>query len=90
MHQQINVRARQLASYTAQNLSEIVRVVDTSREHSIYHKDLLPVVYVTGDMAGETDSPLYGLFEIAGKAEAATGISPSMPSTAPWKVIDRP
>jgi len=46
-------------------LSEIVSVIETSREHSIYHKDLLPVVYVTGDMAGETDSPLYGLFEIS-------------------------
>jgi multidrug efflux pump subunit AcrB len=46
-------------------LSEIVSVVDTSREHSVHHKDLLPVVYVTGDMAGETDSPLYGLFEIS-------------------------
>jgi len=46
-------------------LSEIVEVVDGSREHTIHHKDLLPVVYVTGDMAGETDSPLYGLFEIS-------------------------
>ena len=48
-------------------LSEIVEVVDTTREHSIYHKDLLPVVYVVGDMAGKTDSPLYGLFAIAGR-----------------------
>jgi len=46
-------------------LSEIVSVMETSREHSIYHKDLLPVVYVTADMAGRTDSPLYGLFEIS-------------------------
>ena len=46
-------------------LSEIASLVETSREHSIFHKDLLPVVYVTGDMAGETDSPLYGLFEIS-------------------------
>ncbi len=46
-------------------LSEIVSVIPESREHSIYHKDLLPVVYVTGDMAGATDSPLYGMFEMA-------------------------
>lgn len=45
-------------------LSELVTVRETTREHSIYHKDLLPVVYVMGDMAGETDSPLYGMFEI--------------------------
>ncbi|MBA1330929.1 hypothetical protein QQ73_07075, partial [Candidatus Endoriftia persephone str. Guaymas] len=41
-------------------LSEIVEVIPRVREYSIYHKDMMPVVYVTGDMAGETDSPLYG------------------------------
>jgi multidrug efflux pump subunit AcrB len=55
-------------------LSEIVEVVETRREHSVYHKDLLPVVYVTGDMAGETDSPLYGLFEIAGRLNQELGL----------------
>ena len=30
----------------------------------IYHKDLLPVVFVTGDMAGRLDSPLYGMFSL--------------------------
>ena len=48
-------------------LSEIVNIVGEVRENAIYHKDLLPVVYVTADMAGELDSPLYGLFEISGK-----------------------
>ncbi|MEN8180326.1 MAG: efflux RND transporter permease subunit, partial [Pseudomonadota bacterium] len=48
-------------------LSEIVEIIPRVREYSIQHKDLLPVVYVTGDMAGETDSPLYGLFEISGQ-----------------------
>ncbi len=56
-------------------LSEIVSVVDTTRAHSIYHKDLLPVVYVTGDMAGETDSPLYGLFDIASGLTEQLGLS---------------
>jgi multidrug efflux pump subunit AcrB len=46
-------------------LSELVTVKETRREHSIHHKDLLPVVYVTADMAGETDSPLYGMFGIS-------------------------
>jgi len=32
------------------------------REQPIYHKDLLPVSYVIGDMAGRVDSPLYGMF----------------------------
>ena len=45
-------------------LSDVARVERTTREHTIYHKDLMPVVFVTGDMAGELDSPLYGLFDI--------------------------
>ncbi len=45
-------------------LSEFVRLREVQREHSIYHKDLLPVVFVTGDMAGELDSPLYGMLDI--------------------------
>jgi len=54
-------------------LSEIVTVVPSTREQSIQHKDLLPVVYVTGDMAGETDSPLYGMFSISDTLEQKGG-----------------
>ena len=46
-------------------LSEIVKVIPAKRENSIHHKDLLPLVYVIGDMAGDTDSPLYGMFDIS-------------------------
>jgi multidrug efflux pump subunit AcrB len=45
-------------------LSEVVEIERTTRERSIYHKDLLPVVFITADMAGELDSPLYGMFDI--------------------------
>ena len=45
-------------------LSELVGVVPAAREKTIYHKDLLPVVFVVGDMAGKLDSPLYGMFSI--------------------------
>ena len=45
-------------------LSELVQVEETNREKTIYHKDLLPVVFVEGDMAGRLDSPLYGMFDI--------------------------
>jgi multidrug efflux pump subunit AcrB len=47
-------------------LSEIARVEKTVRENAIYHKDLQRVAFVTGDMAGELDSPLYGMFDIVG------------------------
>lgn len=45
-------------------LSEMVTIETSQRENAIYHKDLLAVTYVTGDMAGQLDSPLYGMFEI--------------------------
>ncbi len=45
-------------------LSEVVQVMPVQRDYPIYHKDLLPVVYVFGDMAGKLDSPLYGMFGI--------------------------
>jgi multidrug efflux pump subunit AcrB len=43
-------------------IRELVTVQDTVVEQAIYHKDLLPVVYVTGDVSGKIDSPLYGMF----------------------------
>lgn len=51
-------------------LSEVTQTIQTQSEASIYHKDLLPVVYVTGDVAGATDSPLYALAEIYAGVDA--------------------
>ncbi len=48
-------------------LSEVIEVVPSEREKTIYHKDLLPVVFVVGDMGGKLDSPLYGLFGMRGE-----------------------
>lgn len=45
-------------------IGDVVNVVKTEREQTIFHKDLLPVSFVTADMAGELDSPLYGMFDI--------------------------
>jgi len=45
-------------------LEDIVHIEKTLREQHIYHKDLQPVVFVTGDMAGELDSPLYGMVDM--------------------------
>ncbi|MFH1605218.1 MAG: efflux RND transporter permease subunit [Pseudomonadota bacterium] len=56
---QLSVRS---ASGKLVPMRELVSVRDSVREQSIFHKDLLPVIYVTGDMAGEVDSPLYGMF----------------------------
>ncbi len=46
-------------------ISEVATFLPAQRETTIYHKDLLPVVMVTGDMAGDLDSPLYGMASIA-------------------------
>jgi multidrug efflux pump subunit AcrB len=48
-------------------LSEVVRVERDTWEPAIYHKDLMPVVYVTADEAGRLDSPLYGMFDLVGQ-----------------------
>jgi multidrug efflux pump subunit AcrB len=47
-------------------LGSLVSVRDTTVEQPRYHKDLLPVVYVTGDESGKVDSPLYGMFGLRG------------------------
>ncbi len=53
-------------------LSELVQVQPTTREKTIYHKDMLPVTYVMGDMAGKLDSPLYGMFAVRSKLDNLT------------------
>ncbi|MBC3932768.1 efflux RND transporter permease subunit [Undibacterium curvum] len=45
-------------------IRELITLSNTSRQQPIYHKDFMPVNYVTADMAGKTDSPLYGLFSM--------------------------
>jgi len=48
-------------------LSELVTVQRAPWDGAIHHKDLLPVVYITADEAGELDSPLYGMFDLVGQ-----------------------
>jgi multidrug efflux pump subunit AcrB len=48
-------------------IRELVTVTDTQREQPVYHKDLLPVNFVVGDVAGRVDSPLYGMFAARGQ-----------------------
>ncbi len=55
-------------------LTELVEIKQGEREKNIYHKDLLPVVYVTADLAGDLDSPLYGMFDISGKLKDQDGL----------------
>ncbi|MCS6817195.1 MAG: efflux RND transporter permease subunit [Blastocatellia bacterium] len=45
-------------------LSELVRVEEVVADKSIYHKNLMPVVYVTADVAGEEESPVYAILKL--------------------------
>ncbi|EKO3534150.1 efflux RND transporter permease subunit [Vibrio fluvialis] len=45
-------------------LSELVSVKQTRMEDYIVHKNMVPMVMVVGDMTGDIDSPLYGMFSI--------------------------
>lgn len=51
-------------------IRELVTTSDTVREQPVFHKDLLPVNYVVGDMAGAVDSPLYGMFGMRSRLSA--------------------
>ncbi|HMA09886.1 MAG TPA: efflux RND transporter permease subunit [Ramlibacter sp.] len=59
-------------------LSELVQVERDVIDKPLYSKDLMPVSYVFGDMAGKLDSPLYGLFAIRDKLAQA-----ALPGTGP-------
>ncbi len=45
-------------------LSELVKVEETVADKSIYHKNLMPVVYVTADVAGREESPVYAILKL--------------------------
>jgi multidrug efflux pump subunit AcrB len=45
-------------------LGEMVHVEETVADKSIYHKNLMPVVYVTADVAGAEESPVYGILKL--------------------------
>jgi multidrug efflux pump subunit AcrB len=65
----LKLKVRALPAYGGHlvPISELVEAKPAAREKVVYHKDLLPVVYVVGDMGGELDSPLYGMFDIRSK-----------------------
>ena len=45
-------------------ISELVHTVSTLEDKSIYHKNLMPVTYVTGDVAGAMESPVYAVLTL--------------------------
>ena len=54
-------------------LAELVRVERGAEAAEIFHKNLMPVSYVFGDLAGELESPVYALSALNAK------LDPSLP-----------
>jgi len=51
-------------------LSTLLKIRKTEPDRSIYHKNLMPVVYVTGDVAGAMESPVYAILEMRKKIDS--------------------
>lgn len=54
-------------------LRELVGVEHTGSERNIYHKNLRNVVYVTGDVAGAIESPVYAILKMNKSLAALDG-----------------
>jgi multidrug efflux pump subunit AcrB len=46
------------------SIGELVKFALVNEDKSIYHKNLMPVVYVTADVAGSIESPVYAIQKI--------------------------
>jgi len=54
-------------------LSQLVTVKEGREEADIFHKNLMPVAYVFGDLAGKIESPVYALAALGKKIDAIPG-----------------
>ena len=50
-------------------ISELTTVTETREDRNIYHKNLMPVTYVTADVAGEVESPVYAVLAVGPEIE---------------------
>ena len=55
------IRAIRLIGTQPVAIGELTRAVRTDEETSLYHKNLQPVTYVTADIAGANESPVYAI-----------------------------
>ena len=54
-------------------LRELVRIDEVPVDQPIYRKNLKPVIYITGDVAGAVESPVYAILEMNQKIEDLPG-----------------
>ncbi|MFN8610608.1 MAG: efflux RND transporter permease subunit [Vulcanimicrobiota bacterium] len=55
-------------------LAEVVRPTRQHLGRNIYHKNMQPVIYVTGDVAGKLDSPLYSILDLRSELGRVPGL----------------
>ena len=62
--QLLGLRIRGNSAAPLMPLRELVKVEPSVLEKSIYHKNLMPVTYVIGDVAGVVESPVYAILKM--------------------------
>ncbi|HVV73077.1 MAG TPA: efflux RND transporter permease subunit, partial [Verrucomicrobiae bacterium] len=83
----LRVRSATDAASPLVPLRELVRVEQTTVDKSIYHKNLMPVTYVIGDVADVVESPVYAILEM-NKALRALDTKEFGGSGSPLKVYN--
>jgi multidrug efflux pump subunit AcrB len=58
------IRALRVGGRGSVAVGEVTRVETDDEPRSIYHKNLLPVTYVTADVAGIQESPVYPILQV--------------------------
>ena len=69
----LNIQIRGGNGTTLVPLRELVKISETPVDQPIYRKNLKPVIYVTGDVAGAAESPAYAIFDMNNKIAALDG-----------------
>jgi multidrug efflux pump subunit AcrB len=69
----LNIQLRTASPAMLVPLRELVKVSQAQVDQPIYRKNLKPVIYVTGDVAGLVESPVYAILEMNKKLAALDG-----------------
>ena len=66
------LRSVRVVGQSTAAIGELTRTVSTTEQPSIYHKNLQPVTYVVGDVAGSFESPVYAILAMNRTIEQLT------------------
>lgn len=69
----ISLRSESITNAPLVPLRELVNISEIAVEQPIYRKNLKPVLYVTGDVAGAVESPVYAIFEMNRRLQELSG-----------------